>query len=460
MPTTSGQFSENDFSQLIDDLVEFVKIPSQSATSELKEQMEVAAKWLASKLESAGVENIEILNTAKHPTVYGDWLHAKDAPTVLIYGHYDVQPPEPLELWDSPPFKADLREGNLYGRGTADDKGGIICALHAVKSLLAADQNPKLNLKFCFEGEEEIGSPNLPGLIATEKERFSAALAISVDGGTWDDKRPQLLLGLRGTIAGELHVKGPTHDLHSGIYGGAVLNPLEALCRILSSMRDPNGRITIEGFYDDVVEFSTEARKAMNEIPDIDTLIKQGSGVEQLHGEPGYTPIEQTWIRPSLEINGISGGHSGSGPKTVIPAEAHAKLTCRLAPNQSPESIVSLIEAHVAEHTPCGVEAIFESESFGAKPYSLSRDHPAVGLLKHILSDVYGLEPYEVRVGGSVPIYAPFKEILGIDTISIGCATPNSNLHAPNEFVSVNSLRSCVLTLLKLFEELNQVLKP
>lgn len=458
MPISLLDYLADHEDELVNDLIAFVRIPSLSGSPDRKPDILKAAEWLVARMRRAGIENVEILQTDGHPTVYGDWLHAgTDAQTVLIYGHYDVQPSEPNELWETPAFEPAVRDGKLFGRGAADDKGGVAAGVAAVEALLKTGELPSVNIKFCFEGEEEIGSPNLAPLIERERERFAADLVVSVDGGHWSAEQPQLVLGLRGATVAELHVTGPSSDLHSGLYGGAVLNPLEAISRILASMRSPDGRITIEGFYDDVVTPSEQDRAAIARIPGGADEIREATGVPALHGEPGYTPREHTWIRPTLEINGIWGGYSGPGLKTVIPAEAHAKISCRLVANQDPDRVRELLAAHVARHTPVGVKARLDPLPGRATPYSISADYPANKLLSEILNEIYGVAPYETRVGGSVPVVPVFQDLLNAPTITVGCSTLDCCLHAPNEFVHLRTLHRGTMTVAMLLRRLGVV---
>ncbi len=438
--------------QTVEDLMEFIRIPSQSGTPELKQEVLRAAQWMAGKLEAVGADHVRILPTAGNPVVYADWIHDPEAPTVLVYGHYDVQPPEPLNEWESPAYAPQVREGRIYGRGASDDKAGLVLALAVLRAFKAAGEVPSVNLKFCFEGEEEVGSPNLGPFIEQEADRFSADLVLSVDGGQWSETQPQVLLGYRGIVAMELKVEGPAKDLHSGLMGGAVLNPVEGLVRLLGSMKDPEGRITIEGFHDEVRAVSEAERDAMNRIPGNVEALTEAAWGAPLTGEPGYTAIERTWIRPTLDINGIWGGHSGPGAKTIIPARAGCKISCRLVADQDPNRIVGLIRAHVEKHTPEGISATLDFEPSRAWPYSIPADHPARKVLKEVLEEVFECPAFETRVGGSIPVTYVFSQILKAETIGLGCSTPNCNLHAPNEWVSLELLHrstKCAVLLLQ-----------
>jgi len=440
MPLSSEEYLARHESRLVEELTEFVRIPSQSGAPACAPHIQRAAAWVADRLRRAGLENVAVLPTDGHPTVYADWLHAAGAPTVLIYGHYDVQPPEPLNLWVSPPFEPEIRNGKLFGRGAADDKGGVLAAIAGVEAWLAGREGPGVNVRFCIEGEEEIGSASFEPLVRRERARFACDLVVSADGGQWSADQPQLVLSLRGGCGAELRVSGPSHDLHSGMYGGAVLNPLEAICRLLASMRAPDGRIAVEGFYDDVIAPSPHEREQIARLPGDEQTYATAIGVPALHGEPGFSPHERTGLRPTLEINGLWGGHTGPGPKTVIPAEARAKIHCRLVAKQDPDRIFELLRRHVERHTPRGVRAELSRAPGRSLPYFLSADHPANRIAAGVLTEVYGVAPYETREGGSIPVLSVFQALLAAPTILFGASTADANIHAPNEFVYLRNL--------------------
>lgn len=421
---------------LVSDLKELVRIPSQSAAPECAGDVRRAAEWTRDRLSRAGLENVEILDTGGHPIVYADWLHAAGAPTVLIYAHFDVQPAAPLELWKSPAFEPEIRDGRLFGRGTADDKVGIVTSIAGVEALLA-NGGPGVNVKFLFEGEEEIGSPSFEPFMAAHKARFACDLVVSADGGQWAKDQPNVLLGLRGGCAGEIHVKGPFGDLHSGAHGGAIINPIEALARLISTVRGTDGRIQVAGFYDEVVELTGHDRDAIARVPFDDADYLKRMSVSGMLHESGYTTLERRWMRPTFELNGIWGGYSGSGPKTIIPSEAHAKFSCRLVADQDPDRIFALVAKHLEGNGPDGVSVTVTRAPFKAMPYSISADHPANRIVSGVLKEVYGVTPYETRSGGSIPVVPIFRSVLGADTVFTGSGTNDSNLHAPNEFVYV-----------------------
>lgn len=454
MPKTALEHLASTEDRLVEQLKEFLRIPSQSATPANRPDINRAAEWVAHALTTAGLEHVSVCATSGHPVVYGDWLHAPGAPTVLVYGHYDVQPADPLSLWNTPPYEPEVRDGRLFGRGASDDKGGVVAAIAAAEAMLVCPGRPRVNLKFCIEGEEEIGSPNISVFVRAEAERLACDLVMSADGSQWSADQPQVILGLRGLCAATLKVWGPDHDLHSGMHGGAVLNPLEAISRLLASMRHPDGAVAVAGFYDEVAALSARDREAIARVPVDEQAWKAEIGVPAFHGEPDYTPLERTWIRPTLEINGIWGGHQGPGPKTIIPAEAFAKLTCRLVANQDPERIFALLERHVATHTPPGVQSALVSDAGRARPYAISPAHPANRVLTDVLTEVYGVPPYETRTGGSIPVLALFAEFLGAPTVNLGASTPDACIHAPNEFVHLRALHRAARSMALFWERL------
>jgi len=421
-----------------DELLDFLRIASISTLPEHAGDVEGAARWVASRLERAGIENVRVIPTERHPLVYGDWLHAPDKPTVLIYGHFDVQPADPLDLWTSPPFEPVVENGRIYARGASDMKGNLLMSILAVEELLR-EGRLSVNVKFIFEGEEEIGSPNLQPFISANRELLGCDLVISGDGLQYGEEQPSLLIGFKGGCGVQIDVRGPSGDLHSGVYGGAIQNSIHALVRVLDSMRSPEGKILVEGFFDDVVPLSDADREMIAAVPFDEEDYKREIGVDELFGEPGYTTLERAWARPTLEVNGIWGGFQGEGVKTVIPSEAHAKITCRLVPDQDPNRIVELIAAHVRQHAPPGVEIETRPLAFVARPYLMPADHWANPIAARALAEVYGREPVFIRMGGSVPVCETFLTQLGAYTVSLGFGMEDENIHAPNEFYRVKS---------------------
>lgn len=438
------------------ELIEFLRIPSVSALPERTDDVARAGEWVAQRLTAAGVENVVVLPTDGHPVVYGDWLHAPDRPTIMIYGHFDVQPVDPVELWTNPPFEPTVTGDRVYARGASDDKGNMLAPILAVEALLKGEGEAPVNLKFCFEGQEEIGSPNIPDFMPQHTERFACDLAVSADGGQFSETEPILLMSLRGVCGLQIDVHGASSDLHSGLHGGRIQNPIHALTQILGSLRRADGTIAVEGFYDDVVELTQDERAAVALVPfDGDHYLNE-LGLEEEFGEPGYTNRERGWVRPTLEMNGIWGGFQEEGIKTVLPNAAHAKITCRLVADQDPARIIALLKEHVSQHAPPGVRVEVTPLSILGRPYSISASHWGNRAAATVLTEMYGREPYQTRSGGSIPITGVFREQLGVDTISFGFGIEDENFHAPDEFFRLASFRKSQVAYCKLLAELGK----
>ncbi|MGB2994023.1 MAG: dipeptidase, partial [Paenisporosarcina sp.] len=416
----------------LNELKEFLRIPSVSALSDHKSDMQTAAAWLADSLTKAGLENVSIDETKGHPVVYADWLHAEGKPTILVYGHYDVQPVDPLNLWESEPFDPQVRDNKLYARGASDDKGQVYMHVKAIEALFKTEGSLPVNVKFCIEGEEEIGSPNLPEYVLANTEKLSADIIVISDTGMQGPGKPAVCYGLRGLAGVQIEVKGAKSDLHSGLYGGGVQNSIHALVEVLDSFRDAEGTIQVDGFYDNVLPVTEEERAAYAALEFDEEALKKELGVEELFGEKGFTHLERTWVRPTLEINGVFGGFSGEGIKTVLPAEAGAKITCRLVPNQDPDEIVAKLKAHIEKHKPIGV-SVEVTEFDKGKPFITPFDHPAIQAAGRSYEKVYNVPTSYVRGGGSIPIVAAFDEILGLPVVLMGFGLASENFHAPNE---------------------------
>jgi len=414
------------------ELNDFLRIPSISSLSEHKQDMQVAASWLAAAMKRINLENISIEETGGHPVVYADWLHAPGKPTILFYGHYDVQPVDPLNLWETPPFEPTVRDNKLFARGSSDDKGQVFMHLKAIEALFALEGTLPVNVKFIIEGEEEIGSPNLPPYVEKNKEKLAADLILISDTSLYAPGKPAVCYGLRGLTGVQIDVRGAKGDLHSGLYGGGVQNAIHALAQILASFRDEHGTIQVEGFYDNVRPLSEEERQAYRDLNFDEEALKEEVGVKQLFGEKGYSYLEQTWARPTLEVNGVFGGFSGEGIKTVLPAEAGAKITCRLVPDQDPDEIVALLKAHVEKHKPAGVDITISEFDKGA-PYITPFDHPVIQAAGRSYEHVYEVPTAFIRGGGSIPIVAAFDQILALPVVLMGFGLTSENFHAPNE---------------------------
>jgi len=440
MPTVETYLQENE-PRYTDELLDFLRIPSISALPERADDVRQAAQWVADRLTAAGLDNIQILPTGGHPVVYADWLHAPGRPTIMIYGHFDVQPADPLALWGSPPFEPVIHDDRVYARGASDDKGNMLIPILAVEALLQSEGAMPVNVKFFLEGQEEIGSPQLPAFIAERRDLLACDLVVSADGGQYDETHPALLVSSKGLGGVQIDVRGARTDLHSGVYGGAVANPIHALTHIIDSMRDTEGKILVEGFYDKVAPLSTEDRAAIAAVPFDEAALRGQVGVDALVAEPGYTPQEHMAARPTLEVNGIWGGFQGEGTKTVLPAEAHAKITCRLVPDQDPATIRDLLAAHVARHAPPGVTVAVQPLPGAARPYYIPTDHWGSRAATAVLTEVYGVEPYQSRTGGSIPVCELFLDTLGVYTVGFAFGLRDEQIHAPDEFFRLGSFR-------------------
>ena len=426
------QYFKDNRATHLEELNEFLRIPSISALSEHKKDMQQAAEWLVNSLEEAGLENVSIDETDGHPAVYADWLHAEGKPTILVYGHYDVQPVDPLELWDSAPFEPEVRENKLYARGASDDKGQVFMHIKAVEALFKNSGSLPVNVKFLIEGEEEVGSPNLEKYIVENKSKLAADVIVISDTGMQGPGQPAVCYGLRGLCGVQVDVQGAKSDLHSGLYGGGVQNPLHAIVELLATFRDKEGTIAVEGFYDNVRPLSDEERTAYEALGFDEEELKNEIEVPKLFGEKGFSYLERTWTRPTLELNGIFGGFSGEGIKTVLPAEAGVKITCRLVPDQDPEEIVEKLKAHIDKHKPTGV-TVTVTEFDKGKPFITPFEHPAIQAAGRSYEKIYNVPTAYTRGGGSIPIVAAFDEILELPVVLMGFGLSSENFHAPNE---------------------------
>ncbi|HET7678393.1 MAG TPA: dipeptidase [Candidatus Limnocylindrales bacterium] len=414
------------------DYLDFLRIPSIGALAEHAADMHTAAAFVAERLEAMGVEHVEVAETGGHPIVYGDWLHAEGAPTVLVYGHYDVQPVDPLDLWLRPPFEPAVEDGRVYARGAADDKGQIHMHLAAAEAWLHVRGGPPVNLRFMFEGEEESGSANLEAWVAANRARLAADVAVISDTGFFEGNLPALTTGLRGLMYAELHVSSSRVDLHSGGFGGGVPNPAHALATIIAGLHDAHGRVAVPGFYDDVVELTEAERAELARLPFDEAAWLASIGVKQAVGETGYTTVERIGARPTLDVNGIWGGFQGEGQKTIIPAYARAKLSCRLVPRQVPERIFGLVRERILALAPPGV-AVEVHDLSGGLPTLTPIDHPATQAAAGAMEATFGTPPLYIRSGGSIPVAAHFERLLGLPVVLLGFANPDDQAHAPNE---------------------------
>ncbi len=456
MSQATDLFVEQNKPRLLDELKTFLRIPSVSTLPEHVPDVRRAAQFVADSMKTAGLENIEIIPTAKHPLVYADWLHAPGKPTVLCYGHYDVQPPDPLDEWISPPFEPTVRDGNLYARGSADDKGQMYMHIKAVEALLAVNGTLPINLKFLIEGEEEVGGESVAKYVTENPTKLKADVALVSDTELFAEGLPTLCVGLRGLIYTEIEARGPARDLHSGMYGGAAPNAVFGLIELLAKMKDANGKIQIPGMYDDVAPPTPEEKRSWEHLPfDEKDFLKNEVGSTRLTGEPGYSVLERTWARPTLEVHGIAGGFTGAGSKTVIPARATAKVSMRMVPNQNPEKIIAGYKKFVADNTPAGIQT--EVRVLGWGPAILvNPDHPSIHIAASAFRDILGKETVFIRSGGSIPIVGDFAKHLGIPTILMGFGLPDDGLHSPNEKYKVANYYAGIMTIAHFFEQYGQ----
>jgi acetylornithine deacetylase/succinyl-diaminopimelate desuccinylase-like protein len=423
----------------LDELLEFLRIPSISALPGHAGDVQKAAQWVETRMKAAGIESVRVMPTGGHPVVYGEWLHAPGKPTVLIYGHFDTQPVDPVALWDSPPFEPVIKDGRIVARGSTDDKGNMFIPIIVAEAMLKTDGRLPVNLKFLFEGEEEIASPSLPKFMVKNKELLSCDMVLSADGGQWDEEQPAVALGTRGVTSVFVDVQGPDHDVHSGTYGGAIANPIHALVQILNSLHDEDGRVSVKGFYDDVRPLTKEERDQLARIPFDEAAYLRETGSVALFGEEGFTTYERTGARPTLEINGIWGGFQGEGTKTVLPSTAHAKISCRLVADQNPVKIADLVLRHINQVAPLGVRVTTAKSESGAAPYLIPPDHAGLRVAYSVLKDLYGKDPYWARMGGTIPANAMFRTYLGAYTIVFAFGLNDELQHSPNEFFRLSS---------------------
>ena len=438
-------------------VLEFAAIPSISTDATYKGEVAHAARWVAEQLGEAGPLEPQIIETKGHPIVYAEWLGAPDKPTVLVYAHYDVQPPDPLEKWISPPFTPTIRDDRIYARGVSDDKAPLLTTIKVAQAFFAAEGRLPLNVKFLFEGEEEVGSPNLENFIREHAERLRADFVISADGAMWRADTPSLNVSSRGLAALEFTVYGPGKDLHSGRHGGGVANPLHAMASLIASLHDEDGCVAVAGFYDAVEALSAAERQAMAALPFDEAAYLAEVGSPEVYGETGYTTLERQWYRPTLEVNGLWGGYQGEGSKTVIPSEAHAKITCRLVPQQNPKDIVQKVASYLRTNLPRGVKLDIKESEHGAEAYRLPREHPGLQAAQTVLCDLYGKEPLLVGVGGTVPVCATFQRLLGMDTIFFAFGVGDEDIHSPNEFFRVPRLYEGLHAWTRLWERLGEI---
>lgn len=424
----------------LDELFELLRIPSVSTDPTRTDAVHSAAAWVVARLQRAGVPDVRLIEAGGHPAVIGVWDVDPLLPNVLIYGHYDVQPEDPVELWETPPFEPNVRDGWIFARGAADMKGSLLTAIHGVEASANANGGrPPINVRFIFEGEEEIGSPSFRKIVQQNRDLLKADAVLSADGGQFSDEQPSQTVARKGLTGLEITIRGANSDLHSGGFGAIAPNAARSAAQLAASFHDAEGRVAVAGFYDGVIELTDAERSEAAAVPWDEAQTKADLGLSDLWGEPGYTPQERIWARPTLDINGIWGGFQGEGSKTVTPSVAHIKLTCRLVPGQDPDQIVRLLQQHIRQHTPIGCTVDVSAKEEGARPYVLDRSDPVYLAVDEALTELYGRAPIAVRAGGTIPATAVFLEELGIHTIGYAWSGSSSRAHAPNERYQVES---------------------
>ncbi|MEL6391567.1 MAG: dipeptidase [Bacteroidota bacterium] len=462
MPSTK-EFIQSNKDRFLEELKVLLRIPSVSADPAFAKQVHACAGQVAEYMVYAGLEGVEIIPTKGYPVVFGQKIIDPALPTVLVYGHYDVQPPDPLDLWDSEPFDPVVRqtalhpEGAIYARGTADDKGQFFMHVKAVEAMIASGELP-CNVKMMIEGEEEVGSDNLGPFLHENKEMLAADVILISDTSMIGLDTPSITVGLRGLSYVQVKVEGPNRDLHSGVYGGAVANPVNVLCEMIASLIDEDGHITIPGFYDEVEELSQQERASLNEAPFDLRKYKEEIGISDIRGEKGYTTIERKGIRPTLDVNGIWGGYIGEGAKTVLPAEAYAKISMRLVPNQHPDRITELFEKHFKSIAPSSVKVTVDPHH-GGQPYVTPVDSDEYRAAHMAIEETFGVAPIPTRDGGSIPITALFEEVLGLKSVLLGFGLDSDGLHSPNEHYGLKNYYLGIETIPKFFKHYAELKK-
>lgn len=452
-------YSRTNKDKFLNELIDLLRIPSVSTDPEQQPDMLGAAEWVAENMRGVGLENVELMPTEGHPCVYGDWLHAgESAPTVLVYGHYDVQPAVKADGWNNEPFDPTIVDGKIVARGASDDKGQMFIHIKAVESILSAENTLPVNIKFIIEGEEEIGSPNLPALVKANREKLSADVCVISDTGMNDIEQPLIINGLRGLVAMELHVTGPKQDLHSGGYGGTVHNPLQALSEIIAQLHDQNGTVTVPGFYDDAIIVDEAVREELSHTHISDEAWQERTGVSAVWGEKEYTIRERIGARPTLEINGIIGGFYGEGIKTVLPAKAMAKITCRLVPNQDPDHIYELVRDYIAQITPPTVTTSLKMLAGKGAAVLIDVNTPAMQSAINAYEKGWGHTPVFMRGGGTLPIIADLMEELKLPVILMGYGLSSDGAHGPNESYTIDMFYKGIETAIHFLYEVKTTL--
>ena len=440
----------------LEELKAFLAIPSISALPQHAGDVKRCADWCVEEMRRIGLQNVRLIDTPGNPVVYGDWLGAEGAPTILFYGHYDVQPVDPLELWESPPFEATVRDGEIYARGSADDKGQVFMHFKAVEAHLKQNGRLPVNIKIILEGEEEVGSVNLDDFIRAHKAELGSDVVVISDSGMFARGVPSICYGLRGLVYFQLDLRGSSTDLHSGSFGGAVANPAMVLAQVLAQMKDRGGRVKIPGFYDDVRALSDEERAAWKRLPFNETKYRKELGAPKLFGESGYTTLERVWARPTFEVNGLLSGFTGDGAKTVIPATAMAKVSMRLVPDQLPDKVADQFEAYLKKVAPRTVSVTL-TRMHGGRPWMTGFDNPFVQAAGRAIEQGFGKAPVFNREGGSIPVVSTFEEALGVPSVLFGVGLPDENAHAPNEKLDLANFHDGIIASAYLYDEVGKL---
>ena len=439
--------------RFLEELKELLRIPTVSADPECKPQMKRGAEFVHRQLSELGFQS-EIVTTPGHPIVYGEWLNAPGAPTVMVYGHYDVQPPDPLDLWTTPPFEPTVRDGKLYARGATDDKGQMFTHIKSAEAWLKTVGQLPVNLKYVIEGEEEVGSNNLENFLNARKQQLQCDVAVVSDTSQYGPGQPAITYGLRGILAVEVTLTGPCKDLHSGVFGGAVANPATGIARLIASLHDDHGRIRIPGFYDKVVELTAMERQQFRDLGFDEAAFKAELGISDVAGEEGYSTVERRWARPTCEVNGLFSGYTGVGPKTIVPSKATVKITCRLVPDQDPHALTEALRQYLKLQCPPSLK--FEFTSYhGCPAFVFDPDSPYIEAAAVAVREAWGVEKVRlIREGGSIPVVQTFKDVLGVDTLLLGWGLNTDNLHSPNEHFTVADFHRGINASARLWEKL------
>ena len=449
------QYIDKNKDRFLEELKDFLRIPSISNNAENKKDVLRCAHYVADQLRQIGMQRTQLFPTSGHPIVYGEWLGTPGQPTVLCYGHYDVQPVDPLDLWISGPFDPTIRDGEIFARGSVDDKGQVLMNFKGVEAHLKSEGKLPVNIKFLIEGEEEVGSNNLDNFIADHKELLTADVVLISDTPMFDRGVPSICYGLRGLVYCQIDLNGSNSDLHSGSFGGTVINPNFALAQIIMALKDNEGRIQIPGFYDDVLEMTPEEKHELARLPFDEEKYRSDLAAPALFGEKGYNTLQRIWVRPTLEVNGLCGGFIGEGAKTVIPAKAMAKISMRLVPNQAPDKIASLFETYVRQIAPAATE-LTVTRMHGGKAWVAPIDHPAIQAASRAFEKAFGKRPVFVREGGSIPVVATFAELLGLPSVLMGIGLPDENAHAPNEKLDLYNFQTGIAGSAHFFNEMKR----